>query len=216
MAIILKHPTWPLAVGIYIFVFAATPPGLGADAPEPADSSPPALAALPTNAPLRQVGPDTFEIGMVRLDKRQRSITFPSVLNMNEGIVEYFLVATFGKTHESVLRTDVDPYQIHLAMLLLGAKGAGTNAFPQEPDRPLPGDAVQIETSWARADKPHRQSGETMVWNRKTRSRLSPGPWVYNRLANVRRLVRRPARRFDRLVDHRSERHHQQSPARSR
>ena len=33
--------------------------------------------------------------------------------------MEYFLVASWGKTHESILKTDTEPFRIHLAMLLL-------------------------------------------------------------------------------------------------
>jgi hypothetical protein len=39
---------------------------------------------------------------------------------MNKGLLEYILVRNGGKTHESLLRTQVDPYQVQLALLLLG------------------------------------------------------------------------------------------------
>src|SRR3569623_2003527 len=78
-----------------------------------------------TNAPpLVEVAPGVFQIGLVRLDKNQKSVQFPAVLNMDHGLIEYLLVTTRGKTHESLLKTDAEPYNIHVAMLLLGAKGA--------------------------------------------------------------------------------------------
>src|SRR5207245_11692125 len=70
-----------------------------------------------TNLPLQQIATGIFQIGQVRLDKVQKTIAFPAFVNMTAGLVEYFLVTSSGKTHESVLRTDVPPYQIHLAML---------------------------------------------------------------------------------------------------
>lgn len=145
----------------------------------PPTVSAPAAAAV-TNMPLKQVGPGQFELGQVRLDKRERTVSFPAVLNMSEALIEYFVVTSSGKTHESLLRTDVQPYHVHLAMLLLGAKGAGTNQFPERPDQPLPGDKVTVELSWKRDGKEKRGPAEEWVHNRLTQSPMSKGHWVYN------------------------------------
>lgn len=134
---------------------------------------------MATNLPVRQRAGGPVEIGSIRLDARERTLRFPAVMNMNEGIVEYLLVAGFGKTHESVLRTEVDPYQIHVGMLLLGAHGAGTNVWPDVPTQPLPGDSVLIEVSWTQERKAHRRSAESLVLNRELASPLQPGPWTY-------------------------------------
>ncbi len=142
--------------------------------------TPSAPAAAPTNAPIKQVSPGVFEIGKVRLDKRQRTVSFPAVLNMNQALIEYLVVTSSGKMHESLLRTDVEPYQIHLAMLLLGAKGAGTNAFPESNTLPLPGDRVAIELSWKADGKEKRCRAEELVYNRQTKSAMVKGDWVYN------------------------------------
>lgn len=149
-------------------------------AQEPAEASTAHAAAPLIKPPIREISPGVLGVGRVRLHPERKTITFPAVLNMNAGIVEYLLVADFGKTHESVLRTDVAPYQIHVAMLLLGAQGAGTNAFPTEPDQPLPGDRVTIETTWITDGRRHRRRGEELVHNRITRTPLSQGPWIYN------------------------------------
>jgi hypothetical protein len=133
-----------------------------------------------TNAPIREIRPGILELGSIRLYRDRKSITFPAFLNMNEGIVEYLLVANSGKTHESVLRTEVDPYQIHVAMLLLGARGAGTNSFPDDPAQPTPGDLIDIEAAWTLQSQEHRRHGEDLVHNRKTLQPLARGPWVYN------------------------------------
>jgi hypothetical protein len=142
-------------------------------------AEPPPSAA--TNAPLKAVGPGLFEIGKVRLNKNEKSVSFPAVLNMSPGLVEYVLVTETGKIHESLLRTDAEPYQIHMAMLLLGAKGAGTNAFPQKPNDPLPGDKVVLDVAWkdARGAQQKRRA-EELIYNEQTKSAMSRGPWVYN------------------------------------
>src|SRR6185312_704288 len=105
------------------------------------------------------------QIGLVRLDKHQKSVQFPAVLNQDHGLIEYLLVTARGKTHESLLKTEAEPYHIHVAMLLLGAKGAAqtkdllkvptgeyhvntpgsaTNRLAEL----LKGDAIRIELVW--------------------------------------------------------------------
>lgn len=166
--------------------------------PTPQESSRDSL----TNLPLRLVGPGIFEIGKVRLDKKQRTVSFPAVLNMNQGPMEYFLVTHYGKTHESVLRTEAQPYHLHVAVLLLGATGADTNGFSEHPDhaaagrRPapasgsqpitnpsmdtMPGDKISIEVSWSVDGKVARHSAEELVFNQESESVLGTGNWVYN------------------------------------
>src|SRR2546421_11149342 len=95
--------------------------------------------------PLKEVGPGLFEIGRVRVSKVEGTVTIPVEVNMREGAIEYLLVTTTGKTHESVFRTDAEPYHIQLAMLLLNAKGRGTNDFPGDKTKLPPGDPIDVE-----------------------------------------------------------------------
>src|SRR5687768_1931326 len=61
-------------------------------------------AELSTNSLLKKVDAGIFEIGKVRLDSAQKTITLPAVVNMDKGPVEYLLVSSTGKLHESVFR----------------------------------------------------------------------------------------------------------------
>ena len=126
----------------------------------------------------KEVSPGVFEIGKVRIQKEKRTIEFPAVVNMKEGMVEYFLVSNQGKVHESVLRTEVEPYQINVAMLLLDAKGGQTNFFA--PDKPPPGDPVTIEVSWKGRFSTKRVAAEELVVDRARKAPMSKGPWIYN------------------------------------
>jgi hypothetical protein len=140
-----------------------------------------------TNPPLRTISPGVFEMGSVRIDKPQRSISFPAELNMNRGLMEYFLVTDYGKTHESVLRTKVAPYNIHVAMLLLGAKGE-TNQLATAPQstisnpskKVLPGNKISIAISWTADGKEIRHTAEELIFNQDAHSVMKPGEWVYN------------------------------------
>jgi len=137
--------------------------------------------ATSVTAPLlKQIGAGVFELGQVRLDKEQKTVSFPALVNLREGNIEYLVVTTAGKTHESLLRTDAKPYHIQVALLLLGLKGSGTNTLPEEPAKPLPGDRVEIELSWKADAKLQRFRAEEFVHDRKAEAVMAKGPWIYN------------------------------------
>ncbi len=115
----------------------------------------------PENTPVKEVAPGVYDLRGIRLIKADRSVSFPAVVNMVDGPQEYFLVTAFGASHESVLRTSVQPTDLHVAMLLLGAKGtqtAGVDAAGAgEPARDpyqgrIDGDEIEIFVSWQSKD----------------------------------------------------------------
>ena len=156
-------------------------------------------SATPTNSPaaaasdeaaLKEISPGIFQLGAVRIDRRQRSLSFPAKVELTEGPMEYFLVSTWGKTYESIFSTETEPQHIHIAMLLLGARGAGTNldatlentgsiVSHPSPIR-LPGDPVAIEMKWIRRGKEIRKSAEELVFNSRAKKAPAHGNWVYN------------------------------------
>jgi hypothetical protein len=107
---------------------------------------------------------------------------------MRGGPIEYFLVTAYGKTHESIFRTEAEPYHIHLAMLLLDAQGAGTNALTpgvggpvEQPGLPpIKGDKVALEVSWRVDGKSVRHAADKLVFNLAERAVMTRGAWVYN------------------------------------
>lgn len=165
----------------------------------PAQSAPPLTVTSVTNQALsdsrnevllKEVQPGIFQLGDIKINKRQRTVRFPAVINLRRGQIEYFLVNSWGKVHESILRTDTEPYRIHVAMLLLGAKGAGTNEddTANVPDAVIshpssvrpPGDAVTLEIEWLSKGKLTRKSAGELIFNSKSKSALRKGDWVYN------------------------------------
>jgi hypothetical protein len=153
--------------------------GVAIFAQEPAPTATGPAASFSTNLPLKEISPGRFQLGRVLLNKEARSVSFPAVVNLKESPVEYFLVADYGKIHESVLRSAVQPFHVNLALLLLGAKGAGTNALPEDPKLALPGDKVTIEVRW-KTDKGEKTArAEDLVFNRRTQSPMARGSWVY-------------------------------------
>ncbi|MBI2924205.1 MAG: hypothetical protein HYY24_00690 [Verrucomicrobia bacterium] len=181
-------------------------PGAPARSPAPPPTPPPeSVPGSPgslTDTPLKAVGPGVFELGSVTLDKQQRTVSFPAVLNLDQGPMEYLLVTTQGKLHESILRTATEPYHIHVAMLLLDAKVSTTNlvlaantgdshdppATAQGRTQPLanpakevlPGDTVSIDVSWRTDGQERRVRVEDLVFNAEAKSPMPKGRWVYH------------------------------------
>jgi hypothetical protein len=173
---------------------ATNVPGRPVEWPKPQPELKPiesSISAL-TNAPLRMVEPGIFEIGKVRLNQRHRSITLPATLNRAQGPMEYFLVTSYGKTHESILKTQAEPFHIHLAMLLLGAEEPGNANFPGSPANGvpgpvvhpskeiLPGNKVAIEVKWKTPDGDTKRSAEDLIYRSDARAVMGQGSWVYN------------------------------------
>ena len=154
----------------------------------PAD---PASPEVKSNMPIREIRPGLFALGEVQIDKEQRTVSFPARLNLDQGPMEYFLVASWGKTHESILKTDTEPFRIHLAMLLLDTNAApaaaGSNGPPvsiggfiSHPSNVrLPGEAVSIELRWTVNGRETRKRAEEMIFNTDQNSVMRTGDWVY-------------------------------------
>ena len=168
--------TWRLAALALLLTLAGT----HLPAPEPPAPPKKTNSPAPARPPLQALGGGVFALGQVRLDKEQRTVTFPATLNQRADAIEYWLVTTYGKTHESLLRTDAEPYHIHLALLLLGARGADTNAFPADHDAPLPGEPVTLEVSWREKDQEQRRRAEELIFNGETKALMTRGDWTFN------------------------------------
>jgi len=94
--------------------------------------------------PIERLTPGVFKIGEITMNKDTQAITFPALVNMDKGLLEYLIVQSRGKTHESLLRTKVEPYHLQIAFLLLGFEGSDRPLlFQGDPEKPK-GDPVEI------------------------------------------------------------------------
>lgn len=160
------------------------------------DAPAPSATPLPSPPALQAVSPGVYRLGQVTMDKNARQVRFPAVVNQTEGPVEYLLVGSRGKVHESVLRTDVEPTQVHTAMLLLGVKipvDKGAPALPAPPAAidadylaatPLPpGVPVALRVRWqppGEGATPVECRAEALVDDARTKGAMAAGNWLYN------------------------------------
>lgn len=134
-----------------------------------------------SNAPIRKLSETLFEIGKVRLDKKEKSVSFPAVVNMREGNVEYLVVHTTGKIHESVLKAAVEPFHIHTAMLLLGAKGGIVRTVsPDKKSSAVNGDSIIIQITWTTNNATTQVRGEEVIYDANSKKPMNRGSWSYN------------------------------------
>ena len=147
------------------------------------DAPPPAKPAV------REISPGIYEVGKVRLDQKALSISFPGKLKMKRGLLEYLIVNPKGSAHESLLVTDVEANDIHVAMLLLGAKGGAITAEapPAQLDEryfrtapKLTGDTVFITVKWKEKDVEKTVPIEDWLFNESAKKNIEHGPWIYN------------------------------------
>jgi hypothetical protein len=165
-----------------LFLFAAS----AAFAQQPAEFKAP-----------KEIAPGVFEVGVVKLDKNTSTVTVPAKVNMVDGLVEYLMVTPQGAVHESVLVSDAQPQDVHMAMLLLGAKGMAQDKTGKAPERidaeylakapALTGDKLTLNVAWKGKDGTEKTArAEQWIVRRvpvpKKPSRIVPapdGPWLY-------------------------------------
>ncbi|MFD0895875.1 hypothetical protein KBB96_08000 [Luteolibacter ambystomatis] len=96
---------------------------------------------------IEKTGETTFKVGLVQGDRATRTVVIPAKIKLREGLIEYALVTTKGKVHETLFTTEASPLHIQTAALLLG--------LSPQPGKgpPVP---VTIEVEWA-GNGPKRQ-----------------------------------------------------------
>jgi len=125
---------------------------------------PPIGMNAPAISPIERVGKGVIRVGKVTVNKNIRSISFPAQINMTQGLLEYVLVRTGGKTHESLFRTETEPYDIQLACILLDLIGTD-KPLPYQGAQDIPkGDHVAINVSFLdKNGKVHEIQTEKLV-----------------------------------------------------
>jgi hypothetical protein len=106
-------------------------------------------------------------------------VEFDAVVNMNEGLLEYLIVGNGGKTHESLLRTEAEPYNIQIALLMIGLEGT-MNPLSEQGDPRIPeGNPVTIWLRWEHDGKIENFQIERWVVNKNSGGVLSPMNWIF-------------------------------------
>lgn len=145
----------------------------------------------------KEIAPGIFKVGTVRLDKNAATVTFPAKVQMDDGLLEYLLVTPQGPVHESLFTSEAAPQDVHMAMLLLGAKGMAQAKGEKEPGRidaeylakapKLTGDRISLSVKWTdkggkeQTAPPERWIMRKIFTPRKPVQNVTAedGPWLY-------------------------------------
>ena len=135
------------------------------------------LNPLLQNQSLIQSNQDgTLQIGLVRLDPKTQTITFPVEINMREGQLEYALTGPLGKLHESLLKTETSPVHIHLAVLLAGIEKMETQPTHSENEIQKP---ISITLHWIKNKEHTDKPLEALILNQETGLSIGQKSWNY-------------------------------------
>jgi hypothetical protein len=128
---------------------------------------------------IEQITEHTFRVGAALVDTKERTVTCPGEINMDEGAIEYLAVAPGGKTHESLLRVDVRPLHLQLALLMLDLDPK--NVLTQQGDRTTPqGDPVELRIRWRDADgQEHDVRAEELIADGTPTTPMPRHDWVF-------------------------------------
>jgi hypothetical protein len=97
-------------------------------------------------------------VGLVTVDPEKRQISFPAKVNQRSGLVEYAVVTSKGKVHESVFVTEASATHIHMAALLLKFAAAEGLAEPLK---------LAVEVEWELDGSVRRESMDRFIVHTK-------------------------------------------------
>ncbi len=145
----------------------------------------------------KEIAPGIFKVGTVQLDKNASTVTFPAKVNMTDGLLEYLMVSPEGPVHESLFTSEAAPQDVHMAMLLLGAKGMVQKPDGKEPAHidaatlarapKLTGDRISLSVKWTgkegkeQVTPPERWIVRKIFTPKKPTKTVTAedGPWLY-------------------------------------
>lgn len=153
-----------------------------------ADEKPAAPSAKPE---IEQLDTDRYRVGDVTFDKQTREISFPALVNMREGFLEFLIVHEHGAVHESLFRTHVSPTHINLALTLLRYKaskefyrildkdGIPTDTYHKVPEETKRAARIDIYVEFDKDGVTKRFSANDWVRHETTAKPMPPSHWVY-------------------------------------
>ncbi len=128
---------------------------------------------------VERITENVYRIGAVIVDTKARTVTCKGVINMDDGAIEYLAVAPGGKTHESLLRLDVRPLHLQVALLMLDLEPKNVLKFQGDPTTPQ-GAPVEIKIRWHDLKGAEQEArAEELMLDMPAKRPLPPNQWVF-------------------------------------
>lgn len=145
----------------------------------------------PEKPKVEQIDANRYRIGEVIIDKKTREIRFPAVVNLREGLLEFIVVHTNGKLHESLFATDVSPTDLNVAFKLLRYEaskelyripkepGVLSGNFYDEPERIRAASRISISVEYEKDGATKSVPVHEWIRHETTANAMLPTPWIY-------------------------------------
>ncbi len=139
---------------------------------------------------IKKISEDEFETGKIRFNKKTREVRLPAVVNLNlQTVLEFALVnSKMGKLHESLLATEVRPFDLQIVMKLLKYVPSERALYPDydeegNPILPMKTDAlggVSVMVTWKDAEgKESTVPIEDWIMNEQEKAPMTHDAWIY-------------------------------------
>jgi hypothetical protein len=139
---------------------------------------------------LKKISATEYELSGMHLNVATRELRLPCVTKIINGPLEYLVVTERGAVHEALFVTKNNPFQINVALLLLGFKPSESffhRASMEEFPRAMRDPKIEMHSQFDVLVEYNEAPGklktvpaENWVRNLRTKDPLTPGPWVYN------------------------------------
>jgi hypothetical protein len=139
---------------------------------------------------IKKLSDHEYQLGTMKLDTKTKELRFPAQLKIVKGPLEYLIVHETGSAHEALFTTKVTPFEVNVALLLLGYKPCETFFFKKDPEafpQPVinpeigPDASFNVLVEWKdEHGKMQTVPAEDWVFDLETEKPVTAGAWVYN------------------------------------
>ncbi|MFD2157367.1 YdjY domain-containing protein [Rubritalea tangerina] len=159
---------------------------LAGNAPEP----PP--AKMPEKPDVKKIGENLYQLGKITFDSQKKAISFTATLEHNEVLIEYLLTSPEGKIHEALFVTEISPFNLNVAMKLLGYKESKelfqildenyrpTGKYYASTKEQKQNSRFKVTASWKLDGKDASYDVTKLLENAKTQDDMPDAPWIYS------------------------------------
>ncbi|MEO1856454.1 MAG: YdjY domain-containing protein [Rubritalea sp.] len=146
----------------------------------------------PKKPEVKKIGERTYQLGKITFDSSKGEISFPATLEHNEVLIEYLLTAPEGKIHETLFITEISPFNLNVAMKLLGYKESKellkildenhtpTDKYHSATEIQKKKSRFTITASWKVDGKKVSHDVTQLLENAKTQQPMPDSPWIYS------------------------------------
>lgn len=159
---------------------------------EPRTLPAPDQPVAPVEPAVKELDAERLQIGDVIFNRKTREIRFPAAVNMTGGeLLEFAIVHSKGKIHESLLVTEISATHLNLAFKLLRypasaefypiveEDGSVSSKFPEVAADVKAAARIDIGVEWQEAGKTRTARLNEWISHGSTGQAMAGDPWVY-------------------------------------